>query len=63
MYNRKLTIFTLSAFLVLSVFIAAFNYTVIKAKNSDECFACHEDKSHIGECDAIAKTIRMTDGL
>lgn len=44
MYNRKLTIFTLSAFLVLSVFMAAFNYTVIKAKNSDECFACHEDK-------------------
>lgn len=44
MSKRKLTIFTLSAFLILSVIIIALNYNVIKAKSSDECFACHEDK-------------------
>ncbi len=43
--RRKFVLIAAAIFSVITLAALAFNTNFLKARNSDECFACHEDKS------------------
>ncbi|MGV8018046.1 MAG: cytochrome c3 family protein [Ignavibacteria bacterium] len=43
--RRKFVLIAAAIFSVITLAALAFNTSFLKARNSDECFACHEDKT------------------